>query len=210
MEQEQPPSRRERQITARRAQILEAAARVFAEKGFHHTTTKEIAQVADLSEGTIYNYFENKIELLVSMVRHLALQEEQIETRSDDGTTTLHEAFSREVNDRLEQVQANYDMLIAILTEILDVPELGQLYYRKLLGPVIERFEAQAEGRFANEAVRPYNTRLAARVFCSLFVGLQILQALGDEVILEMSGQPEELAEMLARLFVDGLGQERA
>ena len=37
-------TRRERRIAARQAQILDAAARVFAERGFHRVTTREIAQ----------------------------------------------------------------------------------------------------------------------------------------------------------------------
>ncbi len=48
-------ARRERRIAARKEQILDAAAQVFAAKGFHRATTKEIAEAADVSEGTIYN-----------------------------------------------------------------------------------------------------------------------------------------------------------
>ncbi|MFL7790868.1 MAG: helix-turn-helix domain-containing protein, partial [Anaerolineae bacterium] len=48
---------RQQLIEARRNQILDAAAAVFAEKGFHRTTTKEIASRAGIAEGTIYNYF---------------------------------------------------------------------------------------------------------------------------------------------------------
>ena len=47
-------------IEARRTQILMGAAQVFAKKGFHKATTKEIAQAAGVAEGTIYNYFKNK------------------------------------------------------------------------------------------------------------------------------------------------------
>jgi AcrR family transcriptional regulator len=47
-------------ITARRNQILDAATKVFAEKGFHPTTIKDIAREAGIADGTIYNYFENK------------------------------------------------------------------------------------------------------------------------------------------------------
>lgn len=56
---------------ARRTQILEAAARVFARKGFDRATTAEIAQAARLSEGTIYNYFRSKEELLIRIPRQL-------------------------------------------------------------------------------------------------------------------------------------------
>ncbi|MBE9508961.1 MAG: helix-turn-helix transcriptional regulator, partial [Chloroflexi bacterium] len=62
-------------IEARRAQILNAAATVFAEKGFHRATTREIARVADVSEGTIYNYFDSKEDLLVGIITRLAEQQ---------------------------------------------------------------------------------------------------------------------------------------
>jgi hypothetical protein len=114
------------------------------------------------------------------------------------------------VYDRLERSQDNYEMLAAILTEILDVPELGQLYYRELLEPVMGRFEEQAEGWTGCQEAGPYDVRLAARVFCSLFIGLQILQSLGDEVIVTSASQPAELTKMLTQLFVDGMGLDRA
>jgi len=44
--------------------ILDAAITVFAEKGFHKTTTTEIAKQAGVAVGTIYNYFASKDEVL--------------------------------------------------------------------------------------------------------------------------------------------------
>ena len=46
-------------VAARREQILGAATRVFADKGFSRATTREVARAAGVSEGTIYNYFED-------------------------------------------------------------------------------------------------------------------------------------------------------
>jgi AcrR family transcriptional regulator len=44
-------------IYARKNQILNAAAAVFAEKGFQPTTIHNIANVAGIADGTIHNYF---------------------------------------------------------------------------------------------------------------------------------------------------------
>jgi len=55
---------------ARRTQILEAAAHVFSRKGFDGATVSEIARAAKLSEGSIYNYFRSKEDLLVNIPRH--------------------------------------------------------------------------------------------------------------------------------------------
>jgi AcrR family transcriptional regulator len=52
--------------------ILNAAAMVFNEKGFDRATTREIAREAAISEGTIYNYFPAKRDLLLSLVHRFA------------------------------------------------------------------------------------------------------------------------------------------
>src|SRR5207245_8901537 len=58
----------EQLIVARRNQILDAATKVFAEKGFHPTTIKDIARAAGIADGTIYNYFENKTALMLGLL----------------------------------------------------------------------------------------------------------------------------------------------
>ena len=57
--------RRQRRGEQRREVILTAAAQVIAAKGYHGATTREIAEAADLAEGTIFNYFPTKRELLL-------------------------------------------------------------------------------------------------------------------------------------------------
>ena len=47
--------------------ILRAAESVFAEKGYTQSTISEIAKIANVSEGTIYEYFKNKDDLLFSI-----------------------------------------------------------------------------------------------------------------------------------------------
>lgn len=62
-------TRRERQKTINRREILEAAKRVFAQKGFAATTIDEIAQEAEFSKGAMYGYFEGKEDLFFSLIQ---------------------------------------------------------------------------------------------------------------------------------------------
>lgn len=50
-----------------RDQILDAAEDVFARKGFHDATIKEIAALAEFSVGAVYSFFENKDDVFVQI-----------------------------------------------------------------------------------------------------------------------------------------------
>jgi AcrR family transcriptional regulator len=54
-------------VQTRREEILEAAAMVFAEKGFHAATMEEIAIQAGIGKSTVYEYFSSKEELFREM-----------------------------------------------------------------------------------------------------------------------------------------------
>ncbi|MBI4620817.1 MAG: TetR/AcrR family transcriptional regulator [Desulfobacterales bacterium] len=64
----QRKSRKEREYQARRSDILDAAERLFASKGFHNTTMAEIAQESEFAIGTLYQFFKNKEDLYYTMV----------------------------------------------------------------------------------------------------------------------------------------------
>ena len=61
-------SRRDRRIERRQEEILQAAASVFAAKGYAQATTREIAAAADIAEGSLYNYFASKRDILVAII----------------------------------------------------------------------------------------------------------------------------------------------
>ena len=50
----------ERLIKKRRDQMINGAVKLFIEKGFHRTTTREIARAAGFSIGTLYEYIREK------------------------------------------------------------------------------------------------------------------------------------------------------
>jgi TetR/AcrR family transcriptional regulator, transcriptional repressor of aconitase len=58
------PKVTEEYLDIRRQQIIDAAYRCFARKGFHQTTMREIYAEAGLSPGAIYHYFESKDDII--------------------------------------------------------------------------------------------------------------------------------------------------
>ena len=60
--------RREREYLAHREEILSAAGKVFAAKGFFLTTMSDIAREAEFGTGTLYKYFRSKEELYFTLI----------------------------------------------------------------------------------------------------------------------------------------------
>lgn len=50
-----------------RSQLLDAAEEVFGAKGFHETTLKEVAELAEFSVGSVYSFFQNKDDLFLNV-----------------------------------------------------------------------------------------------------------------------------------------------
>jgi TetR/AcrR family transcriptional regulator len=61
-------SRKEREYLAHREEILLAAEKVFAAKGFFPTTMSDIAREAEFGTGTLYKYFKSKEELYFTLI----------------------------------------------------------------------------------------------------------------------------------------------
>ena len=61
-------SRKEREYLAHRGEILSAAEKVFAAKGFFSTTMSDIAREAEFGTGSLYKYFKSKEDLYFTLI----------------------------------------------------------------------------------------------------------------------------------------------
>jgi AcrR family transcriptional regulator len=86
--QEEPGGRVARRQRRNRDALIKAACTVMTEKGIDAATMLEIAQLADVGAGTVYNYFKSKEELAIAvleeMMHELALQIEKQTVAFDD------------------------------------------------------------------------------------------------------------------------------
>jgi AcrR family transcriptional regulator len=55
-------------VAGRREQLLDVAAKVFAEKGYQRTTTREVGELAGLGTGSMYYYFSSKEEIVRELI----------------------------------------------------------------------------------------------------------------------------------------------
>lgn len=193
---------REQLIEARRNQILDAAASVFAAKGYDRATTKEIAAAAGLSEGTIYNYFNTKLDLLIGLMARLA----ELERLSGELLLALQgevrNFFVAAFHHRLARIEQGEEMLKAILPQVFINPELRERFYRQYVLRIAALLEQYVQAQVAAGRIRPVDVSLTVRLVQSVFVGLLVLRVLGDEPL--RTGW-EKVPELLATLVFDGL-----
>jgi len=80
-------NRRQRRIDRRRREIIDAAVQIIAEQGYANTTTKAIADAADMAEGTLYNYFRSKRDILLGILQQLQQEADELldEVESSEG-----------------------------------------------------------------------------------------------------------------------------
>jgi AcrR family transcriptional regulator len=197
---------REQLVRARRAQILAAAAQVFAEKGFHRTTTKDIAVTADIAEGTIYNYFDSKEDLLVGIMAQLAELEILPDELAEGLQGDVRDFFVAIFRHRMDRIQRGQEMLQAILPEVVSNPTLREHYYQNFVLRIATLIEQYVQARIEMGHLRPVNATLAARAVQAMFVGLLVFRILGDEPLLS---NWDAIPETLATIIFDGLRAER-
>ena len=66
--------RRQREKEKRYTTILNVAESLFAKNGYHQTTLEHIADAAEVSVGTVYFYFKNKEDLLITLMQKVGFQ----------------------------------------------------------------------------------------------------------------------------------------
>ena len=66
--------------------ILDAAERIFSERGVSHTSLEDIAKAAGVTRGAIYWHFRNKSELFTAMVGRVTLPPEEMAARSGESS----------------------------------------------------------------------------------------------------------------------------
>jgi TetR/AcrR family transcriptional regulator len=87
--------RKEREKEERKRIIIQAAEKIFLKKGLEGATMEEIADLAELSKGTLYLYFRNKEELFFSVnMRGLQLLAEILEKEIDESVSAADNALA--------------------------------------------------------------------------------------------------------------------
>jgi len=133
--------------------IIAAATRVFAKNGFYHSKISEIAKEAQVADGTIYIYFENKDDILICLFEEqmkAVLENMNHQLKGMDDPSEKLKTFAL---THLELIEHNKDMAEIIQVELRQSGKFmkeykneGFLRYLDIIGNIIT--EGQQKGIF--------------------------------------------------------------
>lgn len=192
------PRKRPRQQRSERTrdQILEAAVEVFAQHGYAHGTTNRIAERADISIGSLYQYYPNKDAILIELAgRHL-----------DAGVAATADRLKAGAIASMED--AVRDIIIATIDNHRQDPEFLRVLIEQaprshqLMAKVAERQQESVQAMkklFAGQPEVIVDDKDAAARLVVLTIESVIHQAMAAPRNLEPDALQTELVAMLTR-----------
>jgi AcrR family transcriptional regulator len=189
-------------VAVRREQILGAATRVFAEKGFSRATTREVAREAGVSEGTIYNYFEDKDALLMAIMDVLNETERRAEDFRGGLASDFEGFFVAYLRHRMGLIWENREVFRVAMSEMLVNAGLRERYMRDVVEPTMRIGEENFTERVRQGKGRATDVPLAMRVVAGSVLGLLLLGLLGEK---EVASRWEEASGVLGEFLLHGL-----
>src|SRR3970282_1401838 len=189
-----------------RDKILESAIRLFAEKGFSGTTTREIAEKAGVNEALIFRYFSTKRDLYSAIIERKISEEPGFEYPLEAFKETRDDwLIFRSIAIRMfDCVEKDPSVIRLLHFSALEGHELSNKlfdtyvqYQRMLLSDYIER--RISEGAFKN-----VNPVLAARAFIGMVINSILVQEIFGEKKRRKIKREEE-ADTFVKIFLEGI-----
>jgi AcrR family transcriptional regulator len=180
----------------KRRQILDAAVRVFAHKGFHTSRVGDIAEEAGVAHGLLYHYFSSKDEVLDTIFReewiNLLAEIDAIET----STASAREQLERAAARLLGSWQRQPDVIRVLIKEIARSPEVQQR-----IGELVKPIEAIQRMIAHGQETGEFRSDLDARVAGIVFYGG--VEELLSGWVLGQIPDGDEAVEAAQRALVD-------
>lgn len=203
---ERPAAERPRLHSAeRRSAIVEQAIRLFAEKGFRGTTTRELAAACGVSEPVLYQHFATKRDLYAAIIDHKTrdgegmFQEVTAPFLATDDDRGLFRAIARLF---LEWHDEDPGYLRLFLFSALEGSELRDMFIERHSHVVFDLMCGYISRRIEAGAFRRMDPKLAARLFAGMVAHFGQDQALMG---IPAERPREEVIEAMVDVFLKGI-----
>ncbi|HEX8653483.1 MAG TPA: TetR family transcriptional regulator [Pyrinomonadaceae bacterium] len=160
--------------SARRVEIIRVAMRLFSQRGFRGTTTKEIAQAASVSEAIIFRHFATKQELYAAIIDHKACAggfgdpREMVADaikRKDDRAVFEGLAFAA-----LQHHEKDTEFNRLLLYAALEGHELAQMFWERTVTQLYQFLGSYISERQRDGAIREIDPLVVVRAFVGMII----------------------------------------
>jgi len=183
--------------------IADAARQLFADRGYHGTTTREIARLADVSETLLFRYYGSKATLFEEVVVQpfSSLMRDFVDQRR----TNAHLKSEREILIAVyELVEKNQALFMALLSSSSAQREDGEAPSFAGLKSFFESGTAAQKRKYADSGKTPsFDLELAFRLTFGMLASSILLR---DWLFPEGSPSREQIIDMLCHLAGRALG----
>jgi AcrR family transcriptional regulator len=186
-----------------RIKILRAAQKLFAQKGYNGTTTRDLAQKAGVAEGTIFRHFPNKKAILVELATDgwIEILTDLLTELSEMGS---YKAVGQVMRRRMLNLHKNGDLMRVCFLEAQFHPELRD----RIQGEVIAKMTDVAEAFFQTAMDRGIYRQMNPKFVAQVFLGMFAIAGFSYNTIFEEGSSAiaqKEMAEGLADIFLNGV-----
>lgn len=126
-------------------QIIEAAVRVIAENGYHGSQVSKIAREAGVADGTIYLYFKNKEDILVSVFEQKMGQFVDKIADAIKGKDNVSDKLLKLIEMHFSQLSADYHLAIVTQLELRQSNLSLRLKINQVLKPYLTMIDQIVE-----------------------------------------------------------------
>ncbi|TCS84544.1 TetR/AcrR family transcriptional regulator [Tepidibacillus fermentans] len=138
------PIRKRMKKEEREQQILEAARKVFNEKGYNGATTIEIAQEAGITEVTLFRYFSSKQDMFMKAIEPILTETLQQVIRTSNGLSSK-ERIKQILQDRITLISKHYQLIKMVLMEDQFVDELPSVHIVSKMADLLKQAITEME-----------------------------------------------------------------
>ncbi|MGD8352891.1 MAG: TetR/AcrR family transcriptional regulator [Pseudomonadota bacterium] len=186
-------------IMTKREAILVAATDLFARKGYKNTATSEIAELANVAQGTVFHHFKSKENLLISICDDLVNTYISGIRKAADSDGKGLEAIEKILDFYREFKKHRYNSIAVAFKETQDVSRAGDevhRHFQDLISQIIDIKAGCIERGIADGSIRSVPVYPTALMIHFLLMG-QIHSE--TEGLLEVSNHDNELLEFCRR-----------
>jgi len=194
----------------RRLQILAVAVRLFSNRGFRGTTTKEIAQAAGVSEAMVFRHFATKEELYAAILDHKACSSGGKFEPAEMAADAIQRKDDRAVFEglalgALQHHQDDPDFQRLLLHSALEKHELAQMFFDQFVLRVYEFLGAYIRERQRDGVFVEMDPAIVVRSFIGMVMHHSISNNLWDPKRRLLNISNESAAKHFANILLNGI-----